>query len=183
MRIPGGKQAWKRWTAIALAVPIALDLALAAYLWQSSQSDPLALGAERDGLAIQAKLLRDDVQRGERIRASLPKARAQCDNFFNQSFLDSASGYSRIDSDLGEIASKAGVKTTGFSFKQRPIKDRGVTEITISTSLDASYPAMIQFINGLERSKNFYLLDRLHLASATAGSLRLEIELHTYFRT
>jgi hypothetical protein len=183
MRIAGGRKAWKRWITIALAVPIALDFALGAYLWQASQSDPLALAAERDGLAMQAKLLHADVKRGDMIRRSLPQARAQCDNFFNESFLDGASGYSRIESDLGEIASKAGVKTTGFSFKQRPIKDRGVTEISISTSLDANYSSVIQFINGLERSKNFYLLDRLHLASSAAGELRLEIDLHTYFRT
>ena len=176
-------QPWKKWIGIVLAVPLALDLALGVYLWQAGRHDPQAMRAERDGLAIQAKLLRADVLRGQKIRASLPQARAECDDFYNDSFLDGATGYSRIETDLGQIASHAGVKTTGFSFKQKPIKERGVTEISISTSLDADYPAVIQFINGLERSKNFYLLDRLHLASSTAGGLRLEIELHTYFRT
>jgi hypothetical protein len=75
------------------------------------------------------------------------------------------------------------VKTPGFSFRQKDVKDRGVTEISISTSVDADYPAVIQFINGLERSKNFYLVDDLRLGSATAGAIRLEIQLHTYFRT
>lgn len=42
---------------------------------------------------------------------------------------------------------------------------------------------MIRFINGLERSKNFYLVDGLRLASASPGTIRLEIEMHTYFRT
>ncbi len=49
--------------------------------------------------------------------------------------------------------------------------------------MDADYPAVIQFINGLERSKYFYLLDDLQLASATTGGIRLQIGLHTYFRT
>jgi Tfp pilus assembly protein PilO len=178
-----GWQTWKTWISIALAVPLVLDLGLAVYLLQAGRQNPQAMRTERDQLARQAKLLRADVLRGQRIRASLPQAAADRDAFYKDSFLGAATGYSRIDSDLGEIASKAGVKTSGFSFKEKPIKDRGVTEISISTSLDADYPAVIQFINGLERSKNFYLLDHLQLASGSTGGLRLEIELHTYFRT
>ena len=50
-------------------------------------------------------------------------------------------------------------------------------------SSEADYPAVIQFINGLERSKYFYLLDDLQLGSASSGAIRLQIGLHTYFRT
>jgi hypothetical protein len=75
------------------------------------------------------------------------------------------------------------VKTSGFSFKQTDVKGRGVTEISIGTSVEADYPAVIQFINGLERSKYFYLLDDLQLGSASSGAIRLQIGLHTYFRT
>jgi hypothetical protein len=63
------------------------------------------------------------------------------------------------------------------------VKGRGVTEISIGTSVEADYPAVIQFINGLERSKYFYLLDDLQLGSASSGAIRLQIGLHTYFRT
>ena len=139
--------------------------------------------AERDRVAIQAKLLRADVDRGDKIRASLPQAGKDCDTFYRESFLDGPSGYSQVETDLGAIASQAGVKTSGFTFKQKEIPDRGVTEVSITTGLEADYPAVIKFINGLERSKNFYLLDGLHLAKADTGGIRLELELHTYFRT
>ena len=76
------------------------------------------------------------------------------------------------------------MKTSGFSFKQKDVKDRGVTEISIGTSVDAQYPAVIEFINGLERSKYFYLLDELQLTSACCRlDSRLQIGLHTFFRT
>ena len=42
---------------------------------------------------------------------------------------------------------------------------------------------MIKFINGLEQSKNFYLLNDLHLTSANAGMIKLQLDLRTYFRT
>jgi hypothetical protein len=174
---------WKKWTGIALGVLLAADLGLAYLLWNTSREVPATMRLQRNRLEAQAKLLSADVERGEKIRASLPQAGKDCDAFYQGTLLDASSGYSRIESDLAVIASKAGVRTSGLSFKQKEVKDRGVTQISITTSVDADYPAVVAFINGLERSKNFYLLDSLHLASATAGGLRLDLELHTYFRT
>lgn len=179
----GAWQRWKIWTSVALGALLAADLALAVFLWQGVRLDPSAMRAERDRLAVQAKLLRADVERAEKIRASLPQAGKDCDAFYRESFLDAATGYSQIESDLAAIASQAGVKTSGFAFKRLEVKERGVTEISVSTGLDADYPAVVRFINGLERSKNFYLLDGLKLGSGATGGIRLELELHTYFRT
>jgi hypothetical protein len=53
----------------------------------------------------------------------------------------------------------------------------------VTTALDADYPAVIKFINGIERSKNFYLLDSMEITSVSTGGLRLELELHAFFRT
>jgi Tfp pilus assembly protein PilO len=176
-------QAWKKWTGIAVAVLLIADVALAVFLWQSARQGPEEMRARRERLAIQAKLLKADITRGEKIRASLPEVRKDSDSFYRESFLNPVTGYSDIATDLDSIAAKAGVKTTGFSFKQKEVKDRGVTEITINTSVDADYPAVIQFINGLERSKYFYLLDEVELNTAQAGGIQLRIGLHTYFRT
>ncbi len=176
-------QAWKIWTCAGLGVLLAADLSLGVFLWSTSREVPENMRAQRDHLAMQAKLLRSDVARGEKIRASLPQAAKDCDAFYHDGLLDSSSGYSRIETDLAAIAAKAGVKTSALSFKQKEVKDRGVTEIAINTSVEADYPAIVQFINGLERSKNLYLLDSLHMTSATAGGLRLDLDLHTYFRT
>jgi Type II secretion system (T2SS), protein M subtype b len=177
------RHSWKIWTSVALAALLVVDLGLAAFLWPGGRQDPGALQADRDRLALQAKLLRADVQRGEKIRESLPAAGKDCDQFYRESFLDAGTGYSQIESDLGAIAAETGVKTTGFSFKRTDIKERGTTEIEISATVDADYPSLVRFINGLERSKNFYLLDSLKLASELNGVIRLALDLHTYFRT
>lgn len=174
--------AWKKLAGIALAILLVADAGLAAYLWQLRRQGPEEIRAQRDRFAAQAKLLRADVARGEKIRGSLPEVRRDCDSFYQESFLDPVTGYSDIETDLDSIAAKAGVKTSGFNFKQKDVKDRGVTEINISTNVDAAYPALIEFIDGLERSKYFYLLDELELSSGTSGETKLRIGLHTYFR-
>jgi len=179
----GAWQRWKIWASGALGVLLLADIALAVFLWQGGRQDASTMRAERDRLALQAKLLRADVERGEKIRASLPQAGKECDAFYRQSFLDAAMGYSQIESDLSAIAAQSGVKTSGLTFKQTEVKDRGVTEVAIKTTVDADYPAVIRFVNGIERSKNFYLLDSLRLGTVATGEIKLDVELHTYFRT
>jgi hypothetical protein len=174
---------WKKWMRIALAVPLVLDLGLAVYLWQGGRGNPREIRADVSRLTTEAKLLQADVDRGERIRASLPEAGNDADAFYQQSFLDVSTGYSRIESDLGAIAAQAGVRTSGFAFKRKETKEPGVTEISVTTSLDADYPAVVKFINGIERSKNFYLLDQMQISSESTGGLRLDLELHAFFRT
>jgi|SRR5580704_1023048 Tfp pilus assembly protein PilO len=174
---------WKKLILSALGILLLADLALVFILWQASREGVETMRAQRNRLEKEAKLLKADVARGEKIRASLPIVGKDCDVFYHDAFLDASTGYSAIESDLGNIAAKAGLKTAGLTFNQKEVKDRGVTLITISESVDGDYPAIIQFINGLERSKYFYLLNNLQLDTSNLGGIRLRLELRTYFRT
>ncbi|MGB8521344.1 MAG: GspMb/PilO family protein [Candidatus Acidiferrales bacterium] len=174
---------WKRLILGALGVLLLADLALVFIFLQSTREGVESMRAQRTRLESEAKLLKADVARGDAIRASLPKVGKDCDTFYHTAFLDASDGYSAIESDLGAIATKAGLRTSTITFSQKEVKDRGVTLITVLDSVDGDYPAIIQFINGLERSKYFYLLNDLHLDTATAGAIRLHLELRTYFRT
>jgi hypothetical protein len=49
--------------------------------------------------------------------------------------------------------------------------------------VNGDYPSVVRFINGLERSNNFYVLDGLQLAESTAGNVKLNLRLRTYFRS
>ncbi|HUA00861.1 MAG TPA: GspMb/PilO family protein [Candidatus Aquilonibacter sp.] len=183
MKLSANWRTWKITVGIALGLLLLADVTLGVFLSNASRQGPDALREERSRLALQAKLLRADLRRGEAIRASLPQVGLDCAAFYRESFLDSKTGYSDIESDLGAIAQKSNVRTPSLSFDQKPVKDRGVTEVSIRTTVDADYPSIVRFINGLERSKNFYLVDGLRLASASTGAIQLQIEMHTYFRT
>src|SRR5580704_13659124 len=95
------RQNWKRWVGAALALLLAADIALAVFLVRSSREAPDEMRAQRDRLAVESRLLKADVERGQKIRASLPQVGKDCQNFYQQSFLDATSGYSSIETDLG----------------------------------------------------------------------------------
>jgi type IV pilus assembly protein PilO len=179
-----GWSTWKKYTAAVLCLLLAADLALVFYVWQGGREAPGSKRLQRDRLQLQAKLLKADVERGEKIKASLPQVGRDCDGFYHDSFLPAAKGYSAIVADLSDITHKAGLKTTGVAFQQKEMKDHGVTQITMKTTVEGDYPSIIQFINALERSKNFYLLDNLSLDSGgSTPGIKLNLDLRTFFRT
>ena len=118
---------WKIWIGAGLALLVMADVALAAVLWQAGREGPQSLEAQRDRLATQGKLLKADVERGEKIRNSLPEIGKDCDKFYNEAFLDSRTGYSAISEDLGDLAAQSGLKSSGLVFTRKELKERGVT--------------------------------------------------------
>lgn len=173
----------KLFTTITLAILLVVDIGLGIFLWRDSRQQPEDLRAQLNQLTAQAKLRKADVARGTDIRTSLPQVSKDCSKFYEDTFLDKSVGYSSVIADLSTIAGKAGLHTSDTSFKENEVKDRSLTEVAISTSVEGSYSSVIKFINGLEQSKNFYLLNDLHLASASGGMIKLQLDLRTYFRT
>lgn len=181
--VSGSWRVVRRSVLIAVAALCLADVALGVFLWQGTKEGPAELRAQANRLQEQAKLLQADVQRGDRIKVSLPQVGKDCDAFYRNAFLNQPGAYSEVESDLEAIARKANLRTTDLKFKQKDLKDHGVTEVSIDGSVEGEYPALVQFINGLERSKNMYLLDGLSLASVSTGGIRLKIDLRTYFRS
>lgn len=174
---------WKRWVQGVVALLLLLDLALVFAIWRAAESAPQAQRDERNRLVAQAKLMGADVGRAQAIRQRLPEKGRECDQFYAEELVSSSSGYSTLVADLGEIAGHAGLRTNLVGFKQKDLAERGVTEVRITAAVEGDYPSLIRFINGLERSKNFYLLDQLTLASSSTGGIKLNLELRTYFRS
>lgn len=173
---------WKTFIGVALGVLLIANLAVGGFLYWEGQQAPAHAASQAQALKIQVKKLQADVQRGERIRASMGEAGEACDKFYQTAFLDSSTGYSAIEANLSAIASKAGLQAQSVSFKPKDLEGRGVTEVAISEEIEGDYPAILQFINGLEVSPNFYLLRDLTLDTSKTGGIRLKLELVTYFR-
>ncbi len=174
---------WKRLVRGVVAVLLALDVVLIGVIWRAARTAPEDQKRGRDRLQVEANQLKADVERGNKIKAHLADVESRSAQFYKDQFPDAPGGYSDLIVDLGTIAAHSGVKTSLVSFHQNELKGRGVTEVQITAGVEGDYPGLIHFINGLERSKNFYLLDNLSLASASTGVIRLNLVLRTYFRS
>lgn len=171
-----------RWIRWALAIVLTLDLGLILFNWRAAVA-PRSPGGQLERVRKQRDLLAADVRRATAIRQELSGAHRQFEEFFRRELGPVESGYSSVVADLGAIAKNAGLRTSAVTFRQHELSGRGVVEVEVAATVDGDYPSLVSFINGLERSGNFYVLDSLSLASSAGGNLKLNLQLRTYFRS
>jgi hypothetical protein len=165
-----------------LAVMLLADAVLIGVYWKLNDSPHVQTG-ELNRLMMMEKQYRADNARLERFKVELPADEKQWDEFFTTHFHPAGAGYSAISEDLGGLSRSAGLRSDAISFHQHPPDARGLMQVDISTAIEGDYDSLVQFLNKLEHSDNFYVLDSLALASGTVGKLRLNVQLRTYFRT
>jgi len=106
-----------------------------------------------------------------------------CEVFLHETLLGSSSGYSTVVADLEKIAVDAGLPQGAVSFKQKPADKQGIIEVEVTAVVEGRYAALIKYVNGLERSKNLYLLDAMGLSAGHEEGARLNLMMRTYFRS
>jgi Tfp pilus assembly protein PilO len=183
MKLTGKWARWKTATAVGVGVLVLADVVLGMVFWQVARETPDQMAAKRNQLQSTAAQYDAELVRLQKIRGELTQVGENSQDFYQSSFLDSRTVYSTVDSDIAAIASKAGVKTAGFTFKPTNVPNRSVSELDVNMTVDGDYASLLKFINGIERSKNFYFLNQLQLAEAGPTGIRLQLELHTYYRT
>ena len=165
-----------------LAVMLLADGVLIGLKWKLDAS-PHVRDIDLIHLTALEKQYRADDTRLERFKVELPADEKQWDQFFTTHFHPSGAGYSAISEDLGDLSRSAGLQSDTISFHQHAPDARGLMQVDISTAVEGGYDNLVQFLDKLEHSENFYVLDSMALASSSAGKLRLNVQLRTYFRT
>jgi Tfp pilus assembly protein PilO len=166
-----------------LGIVIAVDIVLAGINWQMADANRTPQ-SELNSLKREHVLMTADITRAETIRTTLPTIEQQCDSFFRQNFRPLSSGYSSVISDIGSLSRGAGLQAGNLSFHQHEPDKRGVTQVDIFAVVDGDYSSVVRFVNDLQHSDTFYVLDGLSLAaSGSGGQLKLNLQLRTYFRS
>jgi hypothetical protein len=173
---------WKNWVRWSLAALVLADAALV-YVNVRSGGVESQMRALEERTRQHAEMVRD-IRRAEEIEKNLKeKARRECDAFFVEQLRAAEGGYSAVVAEIGEVAKEAGLQASGINFRERTVEERGVVEVEVTAKVEGNYRSVVRFINGLERSKAFYLLDRLGLDSSEGANIKLTLELRTYFRS
>jgi hypothetical protein len=94
--------------------------------------------------------------------------------------------YSTVVGELGDLAQKNNVRLTRVQYTQAPAlggaPDAALTQVTMDANLSGDYRPLMQFLNGLERSKSFFLVSGITLSGQQSGTVNLRMRLLTYLR-
>jgi len=110
----------------------------------------------------------------------IPQARRDIAAFYLDRF---PSGYSVISTSLDKIASETGVRVSSEKYTQRPSDLQKMDRVEIEVDVAGDYVPLMKFINTVERSKLFFIVDEMDLAGEQSGGIKLRIKLETYLRT
>ena len=154
--------------AIALAVRLGLDWAV----MDSNSSEVLAdKQIQLKALELQAAPLRGLDHRVDETRAQLQD--------FEQKRIPP--NYSSIDARIGELQVASGVHLSHLQYTQGQ-PSSGLTEISIDAGISGDYPAIMRFINSIERNQIFFIIRTMALTGQQGGQVNLRLLLSTWLR-
>ena len=90
--------------------------------------------------------------------------------------------YSTISEALGDMASKNQVQVSAVKYDAKETEIPGLQRISIAAQVTGDYSNEMKFINAVERSKLFFVIDSVDLGSSEGGKVRLDIHFETYLR-
>ncbi len=90
-------------------------------------------------------------------------------------------GYADVATELGALRQRTGVRLSRVQYVQAPPVN-GLTEIRLDAAVTGEYKALAQFMNGLERDRSFFLIQRITLNGTQNGQVNLRLGLTTYLR-
>jgi Tfp pilus assembly protein PilO len=168
----------------ALLGVLALDAALVFFTLRPSGLSMAQQKAELARLNADLKTRRDSLAHLEHIQAMLSDSGRQGEEFLKTKFLPAETGFSTIMEEVDKLAVSNGVRKGGVSYSNAAVKDRpGIEAITIDTSLEGEYSKIVRFINRLEQSQLFLIVDSLAVGQSSGrGAVKLSVRLVTYFR-
>ncbi len=89
--------------------------------------------------------------------------------------------YSSISNRVSDLAVASGVRLTRMQYTQGA-ESSGLTEISMDAGITGDYPAIMRFINSLERDPIFFVIRAMNLTGQQGGLVSLRMRVSTWLR-
>jgi hypothetical protein len=124
-------------------------------------------------LREQRQSLVDLVARAERSRSGIRE-------LYEQRFATESERLTSLIREVKDLAERAGLRLTAIGYPDRELEDYGLIDRSIVFSVNGDYRKLRQFVNFLELSDSFVILQSIQV-SGGSNELGLSLELATLF--
>jgi Tfp pilus assembly protein PilO len=164
----------------AFVVLAVVDLLCIAALFSPLVGSEKARLDELDQLRVQLRQKQQQVDRVGDIDKKIVLADKQIDTFYKERLpgRDSA-----ISANLGQLASESGVQLAQVKYTPDDKPQAGLRTVEIEADLSGQYPQLARFLNALERSSLFLIVDSVELGGEQQNTVRLHMQLRTFLKT
>jgi len=168
----------------ALGTLLLLNIVAALILfkpWGGSADD-----LERQLASMRKQLPRqqDALAKTKSVVEKVEKARVEGEQFMAKYMLDGRSTYSSIVGELDRAAERVSLKPKERQFSMDPIEGSETLGImTISAKYEGAYPNLTKFINELDRSPRFLIIESLQASPQPVGTaVNVSFKLNAFVR-
>lgn len=134
-------------------------------------------GRLRSLVAADQKNARELKARVERLQ----RAQSDLKKIYSEILLARRDGVVSIRLELEDLAHQLQIQRGDFGYSYKDIDEFGLQEFSLSVPVDGNYRNIRKFINSIERSKHFLILDKVNLSSdKQVNVLSLDFRLSTY---
>jgi len=142
------------------------------------------LASQLEQTRRQIRVRQGEVVQLRALVAKIQKVRAEQSGFVGNYFMDRRTASSTILTEIGASASKAGLKPREHSFVIDPVEGSdNLGMMTITANYEGSYGDLVEFVNLIDRSRRFLIIDNIQAApQQQAGSLAARFKINTFVR-
>jgi Tfp pilus assembly protein PilO len=166
------------WHAVAFVALLVLAMGLGVRLaldWKATNGSSAEV-LESKQVQLKALDLQTTPLRG--LDKRVDEAHKQLASFYTKRV---PPNYSTISMRIGEIGIKSGVRLTRVQYTQgKP--GSVLTEIAMDASIGGDYPAIMRFVNSLERDPEFFLIRDMNFTGQQGGQVNVRMEISTWLR-
>jgi len=166
---------------VALAIMAVVDVVLITYLmWPGSSLS--ALETQRATLQSKHSTLTREVKPLEQMDVKLAQTRANIKDLYKDTIPRHSS---QIAQELDRLKKVASVKTQSIHYsevKTDKSELQDVQRFNIETTVTGDYGQVAHFINALEQSPLFFIVDQISLSGLEGGTVSLQIRFQTFLK-
>src|SRR5580658_4861256 len=178
--------AWKEPRIVARAiigVLLAANLVASVIAFKPFGGSADDLRRQEAALNQQLVSLRARVDKDKQLVAKMQNARKDTDQFLAKYVTDEHFGASTLGLELERIATEAGVKELPGAFSSKDIEGSdGMKMETVTAGCEGSYASLTKFINLLDKSPRFLIIENLATAAPqqNGAALNVQIKIDTF---
>lgn len=148
------------------------------------------LGGSAEDLAEQMRSkqreLEQQLKRAERSRnlvAKVQQAKVEGDKFLVEATVEQRTAYSKLIEEMNKMATESGMRSKEFSMLHDLVAGSETLEqLTISANFEGNYASLVKFVNLLDKSSRFLIIESMQASPQSTGALSVSLKLDTFIR-
>jgi len=156
-----------------LVVLLIANLVAAAFAFHLADDSPATLDAQLTASRAALNGAQQRLNKSKTLVQNMELSRNQGDKFLVSYMTPRKHTYSALDGELNKLAESAGMKVGDLNYSlPDPIEGSGDLEtLTIQANFEGNYAQLVKFVNLLDRSPRFLLIDSLQVAPQPKGDI------------